>query len=183
MKRAVLPMVFMLSAISQIALAQNERGNWVISETTSPVDYSPQVAATILSRLDQGNGPTSLSVYCRRGRTEITATFDDFARYPVGTEMEVLTLINERDASRRPPAEQNWTRQRWIQQRWDDTDRETTISLKGDVTAFLRSLPGDGRMFVRVFDKQRISHDAEFQLTGLPAVRDKVAAACRWPGR
>ena len=47
--------------------------NWIVSETTSPVDYTPIVTASTSSR-----GPDSssmqLSIYCRSGRTEMVVT-------------------------------------------------------------------------------------------------------------
>ena len=36
-----------LSEENAPATAQSSGGNWVISETTSPVDYSPQITAAI----------------------------------------------------------------------------------------------------------------------------------------
>ena len=54
MKHAILLMVLLLSVSSQVALAQlpddrsrEDSANWIISETKSPVDYSPQISATI----------------------------------------------------------------------------------------------------------------------------------------
>src|SRR5215469_363363 len=44
---------------------------WVISQTTSPVDYSPIATATISSREDAGGSAMQLTVRCRDGRTEI----------------------------------------------------------------------------------------------------------------
>jgi hypothetical protein len=48
-------------------------GNWVVSETTSPVDYTPIVTATTISEgaTDQ---PMQLSIRCRSGRTELVVT-------------------------------------------------------------------------------------------------------------
>jgi len=42
-------------------------------------------------------------------------------------------------------------------------------------------LPDGGRIAVSVSDWQGAAHEASFQLTGLDAVRQKVAAACKWP--
>ena len=43
--------------------------NWIVSETTSPVDYTPIVAATALST--GGSSSMRLSIHCRGGRTEL----------------------------------------------------------------------------------------------------------------
>jgi len=44
---------------------------WIISQTRSPVDYSPIATATISSREVAGGGAMQLSIRCRGGRTEI----------------------------------------------------------------------------------------------------------------
>src|SRR4030088_717219 len=45
--------------------------NWVVSETTSPVDYMPIVTATTVSRRGAVGSPMQLSIHCRGGRTEL----------------------------------------------------------------------------------------------------------------
>src|SRR6187431_1177237 len=45
-------------------------GNWMISETTSPVDYTPIVTAVALSRGGSDGSLMQLAIYCRGGRTE-----------------------------------------------------------------------------------------------------------------
>jgi hypothetical protein len=47
--------------------------------------------------------------------------------------------------------------------------------------AFLRSLPDDGELVVRVSDGKSVLHEASFVLDGLSYVRDKFASACKWP--
>jgi hypothetical protein len=188
MTRAVLPVavLVLLSTVSQVVFAQNpdhpsarlnaapappDSGNWIISETTSPVDYSPQIAATLPSRLVSGTRPISLTVHCRRGRTEVSVRLADFSRHTIGAEVFVLYRVNAEPA----------IEQRWVEQRWKDLDRTTTLSFKGDAIGLLRSLPEEGRMFMRLYDRQSVPHDGEFHLAGWPMVRDRVAAACHWP--
>ena len=48
--------------------------HWIVSETTSPVDYSPLVTATTSSRSDSERLPSLLSISCRNGRTELVVT-------------------------------------------------------------------------------------------------------------
>jgi hypothetical protein len=45
--------------------------NWMISETTSPVDYTPIVTAITVSRGDADGSVMQLAIYCRGGRTEL----------------------------------------------------------------------------------------------------------------
>src|SRR5436190_24231371 len=45
--------------------------NWIVSETTSPVDYTPIVTATTSSRGGSDGSAMQLSIQCRGGRTEL----------------------------------------------------------------------------------------------------------------
>ena len=45
--------------------------NWIVSETTSPVDYTPVVAASTFSRGGSDGSSMQLSIHCRAGRTEL----------------------------------------------------------------------------------------------------------------
>jgi hypothetical protein len=43
--------------------------DWIVSQTTSPVDYAPIATATTTSREAAGGTAMQLSIRCRRGRT------------------------------------------------------------------------------------------------------------------
>jgi TRAP-type uncharacterized transport system substrate-binding protein len=137
---------------------------WVISETTSPLDYSPVVAASIL--LQAGASRLKLSIYCRRGRTDLELASDgpDAAAAESVRDIVVTHSIN-RNAS--------------IEQRWEV--RGSVASFKADAVAFLRSLPGEGELAVRVFDGKSVLREGRFVLDGLDRVRNKFASACKWP--
>ena len=47
---------------------------WVVSETTSPIDYSPIATATTASRKVGSGLAMQLSIRCRGGRTELAVT-------------------------------------------------------------------------------------------------------------
>jgi hypothetical protein len=59
-----------MSRDAQTDRAAAGSGNWLVNETTSPVDYSPIVAATT-SRGGSNDATMQLSIHCRAGRTEI----------------------------------------------------------------------------------------------------------------
>jgi hypothetical protein len=190
MKHAILLMALNLSVPSQAALAQladdgsrDDSANWIISETKSPVDYSPQISATIFSALFPGDPRMSFSMHCRRGRTEAVFEIADFARYPPGSSFEMEYLVVSQEAIRNHSVERRWVRQRGVEQRWNELSGSIDASFTGDAVRFLRSLPDDGVLSMRVRDRQGISHDAEFHLTGFEPVREKLAAACKWPTR
>ena len=48
--------------------------NWIISETTSPVNYTPIVSATAFSRGGTDGPLMQLSIHCRGGRTEMVVS-------------------------------------------------------------------------------------------------------------
>ena len=48
--------------------------NWIISETTSPVNYTPMVTVTASSRGGPDGSLMKLAIYCRGGRTELVVS-------------------------------------------------------------------------------------------------------------
>jgi hypothetical protein len=183
MKRsAVLPLVLLLAVAGTGAKAQDS-GEWVVSETRSPVDYSPQISAMIASTPSPGNWGMSFSLHCRQGRTEALFVIPDFARFPAGNSFPVEYFTVSQDAIRTRAVERRWVERRGVEKRWDEVSRSVDAGLTGDAVAFLKSLPDDGMLSVRVRDRNAVTHDAEFPLKDFGPVREKIAAACNWPPR
>jgi hypothetical protein len=139
--------------------------NWVVSETTSPVDYSPLVTALIRSTSPVKDAPTTLSILCRGKHTELLVRTDGTWATTRGNELRIDYQINDQPAVRLP-----WTA---------FADRKTA-SYKGDAVGLLQSLPEGARLKINVFDSPGPGHDATFQLTGLDTIRKKIAVACQW---
>ena len=59
------------STIAPAHQAASKEDNWIISQTTSPVDYSPVVVATAMSHDGAAASTMKLSIRCRGGRTEL----------------------------------------------------------------------------------------------------------------
>ena len=137
---------------------------WIISETTSPVDYSPIATATTSSLDVAGGSPMRLSIRCRGGRTElivagpaITGRGDDyFISYRVngGQSVQLAGVV---------PASGDG------------------VGFKGDVAALLQSLPGQGEFVVRLFALSGNALEGTFSLDGLERLRIKIGATCKWP--
>jgi hypothetical protein len=136
---------------------------WVISETTSPLDYTPMVTASI--SLQSGASRMKLSIYCRRGRTDVELASDAPDTATGSLRDIVVTHSITHTAS--------------IAQRWDV--RGSIASFKGDAVAFLRSLPDQGELGVRMSDDKSVLHEGRVVLDGLKQVRDRLASACKWP--
>ena len=137
--------------------------NWVVSETTSPVDYSPLVTALIRSTSPVKDAPTTLAVRCRGKHTELLVRTDGTWVTTRGNELRVDYQINDQPAVRLP---------------WTASADGKIASYKGDAVGLLQSLPEGAQLKINVFDGPGPGHDATFQLAGLDTVRKKIAVAC-----
>jgi len=140
--------------------------NWIISETTSPVDYAPVMAAAIRLPFSVKHAPTTFAIRCRGGRTELLVRTEGTWRASRTREVQVDYQINDQ-----PLVKLTWT---------SSPDGKTAI-YRDDAVGLLQSLPDGARLKISVLDEPGPSHEATFQLTGLDAIREKIAVACKWP--
>jgi hypothetical protein len=139
---------------------------WVVSETTSPVDYSPFISAVIHSTSSVEDAPDTLTVRCRGLRTELLLGTDGTWRVPRAGEVHVNYQVND---------------QPFVRLQWAVSADGKTVSYKGDAVGLLWSLPEGARLKISIFDRQGLGQEATFQFTGLDSVRKKVELACKWP--
>jgi Type VI secretion system VasI, EvfG, VC_A0118 len=139
--------------------------SWIVSETMSPVDYSPMITATTSSQSVAKDAPAIFIIRCRGQRTDLLVSTEGSWHASRANELQVDLKVNDQPA----------VRMQWIA----SSDGRTAI-FKDDAVRFLRSLPDGGRIMVSVSDSQGMAHEASFQLTGLNAIRQKIAAACKW---
>ena len=137
--------------------------NWIVSETTSPVDYTPIVAANTSSRGLDGS-PMQLSIFCRNGRTEIVITGSALARK--GEDYAVTYSINGNQPVRVAAGSPSFG---------------TGVALQGDVVRLLQSFPDEGEIAIHLSTRTAAAVDRSFSLGELKTVREKIAAACKWP--
>lgn len=159
----VKPPVMATGSTSAPSAAQTSR--WTVSETSSPVDYSPIVTATILARAETGAAPMELVVRCRGRRGELGLRTDKASRASRGDEISVSYQIND---------------QPMVKLRWMASADGKTANHKGDATALLQSFSEDTRLKIVISDGSGRDSEAAFQLAGWNAVRDRIAAACTW---
>lgn len=137
---------------------------WIISETTSPVDYTPIVTATAFAQGNPNAALKQLSIHCRGGRTEMVIGGPALASgnddYALSYRLDDGQLVQA--AAGKP-------------------SYGTGVAFRGDVVGLLLSLPGDGDITIRVTARGGAAHDGNFSLAGLKAARERVAAACKWP--
>jgi hypothetical protein len=104
---------------SATTLAKAEETKWVVSETTSPVDYSPLVSATIRPRHQLNSGLSGFTISCRARRIELSLRLMGYLDVPRWGEVRIDSQIGDQRA----------VKQRWI---WDE--QQGTI-------LFLRAIP------------------------------------------
>jgi hypothetical protein len=148
--------------------AQPQGPNWIISETTSPVDYRQQITALTTVRASSQDAPSSLAIRCRAQRTElIISTMGSWKQATDGVAKVVYRINQE------PP----------IEQRWKAAETGRSFAFQGDVVRFLRSMPDSGQILVKVYAGKAPPYESTFKWVGLDPVRRKIAAACNWPER
>jgi hypothetical protein len=140
--------------------------NWVVSETTSPVDFSPLITAAIRLPFSVKPAPNSLAIRCRGQRTELLVRTEGTWRASRSSEVQVDYQIND---------------QPFVKLAWTASADGKTVTYKDDPIGFLQSLPESARLKISVLDGPGPSHEATFQLAGLDVVRQKIALACKWP--
>jgi Type VI secretion system VasI, EvfG, VC_A0118 len=147
--------------------AQNQPADttWVVSETTSPLDYSPLITAVIRSTSSVKDAPNTLAVRCRGLRTELLLRMEGTWPASRASEIQVDYQIND---------------QPFVRLQWTVSADGKTASYKDDAVGLLRSLPENARLKISVFDRQGLGQEATFQLTGLDSVRKKIGLACKW---
>src|ERR1700754_2835456 len=138
--------------------------NWIISETTSPVNYTPIVTATALSRDGSNNSLMQISAYCRGGRTELVVSGPAISSGR--TDYIIGYRVNDGPPQQLPAGSPSYG---------------TGAAFTGDVVRLLQSLPDDGQLSVRISARSGTAQDGHFMLGGLKTVREKLAAACKWP--
>ena len=146
--------------------AKAEETKWIVSATTSPVDYSPLVSAIIRPRQQVNSGLSGLTISCRLKRTEFSLRLMGDVDVPRFGEIRIDTQIDD----------QRSVKQRWI---WDEQGE--ILIYEDDPVTLLQSIPDGARLRLGVGDSKGARHIATYQLVGLDAVRKKVASACAWP--
>jgi len=138
--------------------------NWIVSETTSPVNYSPIITATTSSRGGTNGALSQLSIQCRGGRTELVLAGPAPIR---GNEGYTISYrVNDGQP---------------VQIAAGLPSSGSGAAFTGDIVRLLQSLPEEGNIAVRLSLRTGAALEGSFLLAGLKTVREKVAAACKWP--
>jgi len=148
------------SSTSAVAAADN----WIVSETTSPLDYTPVAIATASSRAGPDGATLQLSIQCRGGRTDLvighpslTLRAEDYVvSYAVNDSQPAVVAAGTAASG-------------------------TGIALRGDVVRLLASLPDRGDIAFRVANRQGATLEGRYALAGLKTLLARLAVPCKWP--
>lgn len=146
--------------------APRQSPNWVMSETTSPVDYKPQLAAQTTAPAGSMNAPSSLTIHCRAHRTELLLSAASSWTKAPASEVRVVFRVDD---------------QAPVDQRWRVVDGGRSLAFPGDAVRLIRSMPETGQFLVTVYAGTAPTYENKFELTGLDVVRRRLAAVCGWP--
>lgn len=139
---------------------------WLISETTSPRDFSPLFVAKLYALLPvPADAPQTLVLRCRNQRTEMSLGANGVWRASRGGDVEVVMSSDQ--AAARPL-------------RWRLAVDGRTAFMTDDPVDLIRALDG-GRVSIAVTDGAGRTISATFDLAGIDMVRARLANACRWP--
>jgi hypothetical protein len=138
--------------------------NWIVSETTSPLDYTPVAIATASSGGGPGGGTLQLSIQCRGGRTELVIAG------PALTRRAEDYLVSYAVNDGQPVAVAAGT-----------PASGTGVAVKGNVVRLLASLPDQGEVAFRVTARQGAALEGRYALAGLKNVLGRLAVPCKWP--
>ena len=150
---------------------QQPPATWSIEESKSPIDDSPQVTGMLYadSSTDPSSlmSPTVLVLRCKEKKTEayLGKPFTLFGANTV--TVKVLVRIND-DKS--------------IETQWQPSSNGLGVFALAAVE-FIRALPDNGKIFIRVTTFDGSTVDGAFTLGKVSEIRDKIAADCHWPRR
>jgi hypothetical protein len=105
-----------------------------------------------------------LSIVCRKGRTEMAVTGSALSSR--GEDYAVTYSVNGNQPVRVPTG---------------PPSSGTGVALQGDVVRLLQSFPDEGEIAIHLGTRAAAAVDISFSLGGLKMVREKIAAACKWP--
>jgi len=139
--------------------------DWIVSETMSPVDYSPLLTAVTRATSNAAGAPTTLAVRCRAQHIELSMRSERAWSLPRSADLMVDYQINDRPVVRQP---------------WLLSADGMTASYTSDPIELLQSIPEGATLKVAVVARAAARREATFRLNGLSDIRQKVAAACKW---
>jgi len=142
------------------------QGKWKVVEKTSVLDDSQEVVGVLLPESSSSTGFGEASAYLRIGCDEkVTSVI-------ISTEMFM--------SSESPAVTYRIGNAKAVSGKWSRSTDYKAVGLWNGKAAipFIKALDDEQKLFIRLQDKDKV--DAEFDVRGVGAIRDKVAKACGW---
>jgi hypothetical protein len=136
--------------------------SWIVSETTSPLDYSPIVVASATARGAPDGSGMKLSIACRRGNTSLVLSGPGVL--PTGEAYAVSYIVDGGAPTPLAAAASG-----------------TGMAIGGDVVRLLVSLPTQGEIAFRITGRQGMALEGRYSLDGVKIAGERMAAPCKWP--
>ena len=163
LSREVAPSAPLPTATPRAADQTQATDTWILSETTSPVDYTPVAIATASAAGPAGTA-MRLSIRCSNGRTELLISSESLSGR--GENYAVSYAVNGGPptflTAGTPPV-------------------GLGVAVKGDVVRLLISLPDQGEIAFRVTAIQGGVLEGRYALAAVAALLKRMATPCKWP--
>jgi hypothetical protein len=148
--------LLVIGAIGFVASTAVAQRAWSIVENKSPTDDSEQLSAAMVV------GDAALILRCQHQTTEVAFSTKN-------TDLgDQFVTVRYRINSENP-----------IKEVWRSS-MDSHAAFAPNPVDFIRSLPENGRVFIRAIAADRKNKDANFRLADVSNVRDKIARACDW---
>ena len=138
--------------------------SWIFSETTSPIDYSPVVIASVMASGAPDGSGMKLSIACRGGNTSLVLVSP--SALPAGESYTVSYIVDGGSPTTLAAAAAPFG---------------TGMALGVDVVRFLVLLPAQGEIVFRIIGRQGGKLEGRYSLAGLKTTRERMAVSCKWP--
>ena len=138
--------------------------SWIVSETTSPLDYSPVVIASATAGGAPDGSGMKLSIACRGGNTSLVVSGPSIL--PAGEGYAVSYAVDGGAPTTLAAAA---------------AASGTGMAIVGDVVRLLVSLPPQGEIAFRIAGRRGVTLEGRYSLDGLKTARERMAVPCRWP--
>ena len=139
------------------------QASWIVSQTTSPIDYSPVVFASAMARGAADGSGMKMSIACRGGNTSVVLSGPGVS--PPGDVYTVSYVVDGGLPTTVAPAA---------------AASGTGVAIAGDVVRLLHSLPARGEIAFRIAGRQGATLEGRFSLDGLRTTRERMAIPCKW---
>jgi hypothetical protein len=138
--------------------------NWIVSQTTSPIDYSPVAVATASYSGGPDGATMQLSIQCRGGRTDLVIGGPTLTRR--GEDYVVSYGVNDGQpvmVAAVTPAS------------------GSGVAIRADVVRLLATLPDRGEIIFRATARQGATLEGRYALASLKTLLERLAVPCKWP--